>query len=99
MSETRRDPALQPRRQRKQKPPVDPNAPPETKAEKFTRLANRRVSKVLRGLSQLRNLASRATYAYTPEQAAKVVKHLKDAVADVESRFNGKPDVTASFTL
>ena len=57
------------------------------KQAKWRELANARVPKALRVLNQVRRLANRQTYNYTPEQARTLVSHLKAAVARIEDAF------------
>lgn len=63
---------------------------PETKEQKFSRLANPRMKKILARLKSLKNLSSRNVYSYTPEQAAKIVAALRTAVQEIEDAFVGK---------
>lgn len=59
----------------------------ETKADKFRRLANMRVSKVLSGIKNIGNLAGPG-YESTIEQRTKIIEALNTAVDDVENKFN-----------
>lgn len=83
----------------KPKPPVDANAPVETKAQRFTRLVNRRVPKALKCLEHVANLASLQSYDYTPEQAAKIVGALTAALKRLSDRFAGQKEQQATFQL
>jgi hypothetical protein len=56
----------------------------ETKRDKFVRLAENRMENVLKGISLLGNLANTNNYEYTEADAAKIIKTLKAAVADLE---------------
>lgn len=72
---------------------------PEFKAAKFKEIASNRVSKALRAINLIGNLAS-PNYVYTPEQTARIFAALKGAVAETEARFaapGGKPE--SKFTL
>ena len=69
----------------------------ETPSQKFARLARKRVTKVLNDLRLISNLSR---YAHTPEQGAKIVAALTDAVAVVELRFSSAPQAEKpSFDL
>jgi len=75
--------------------------PGETKEQRFQRLATKRTQAALQKVRLLGNLTS-SSYAYTPEQAAKVIGALRAAVDAVEARFNrvrGARAVEASFTF
>ena len=68
--------------------PTEKRAPrtAEEKASKFKELAVKRTNKVLKSIAGLGNLSS-SNYAYTEEQAAKMIAALKGAVAELETRF------------
>ena len=73
----------------------------ETKEQRFQRLATKRTQAALQKIRLLGNLTS-SSYAYTPEQAAKVIGALRAAVETVEAKFNrvrGTPASGTSFTL
>lgn len=63
---------------------------PETKAEKFRRLALARLPKAVSAIKQLRRLANQSQYEYTTEQADKLVAYILNEVALLESSFNSK---------
>lgn len=58
----------------------------ETKAEKFVRLAEARVSRVLEDVRLVTQLVAR-TYEHSPEQANVIVSTLANAVATVAKAF------------
>ena len=73
----------------------------ETKEQRFQRLATKRTQAALKKIQLLANLTT-SSYAYTPEQAAKVVGALREAVNTVEAKFNkvrGTRAPETSFTL
>ncbi len=73
----------------------------ETKEQRFQRLATKRTQAALQKIRLLCNLTS-SSYAYTPEQAAKIVGALRAAVGTVEAKFNrvrGTQAAETSFTL
>ncbi|MBI4341245.1 MAG: hypothetical protein HY598_03065 [Candidatus Omnitrophica bacterium] len=73
----------------------------ETKEQKFQRLATKRTQAALQKIRLLSNLAG-SSYAYTPEQAAKIIGSLRAAVDAVEARLNrvrGSQRADTSFSL
>lgn len=61
----------------------------ESKSQRFKRLANMRVPKVVRGIRNIGNLAARGQYEYTPEQVGKLIALLRSEVDSVAKRFEG----------
>ena len=59
----------------------------ETKEQKFARLATKRTQTALGKIRLLGNLAA-SSYRYTPEQAGRIVGALRQAVTEVENKFN-----------
>jgi hypothetical protein len=82
--------------ERKARKPVDPN---ETPAQRFVRLANRRVGKALNVLGHIASLGNRRQYEYSQEQVAKIKAALTAAVGKINSAFDGSVNVAATFTL
>jgi hypothetical protein len=75
--------------------------PGETKEQRFQRLATKRMQAALQKIRLLGNLTS-PSYAYTPEQAAKITGALRAAVDTVEAKFNrvrGTRAPETSFSL
>ena len=73
----------------------------ETKEQRFQRLATKRTQAALQKIRLISNLTS-SSYAYTPEQAAKIIGALRAAVDTVEAKFNrvrGTQVGASSFTL
>ena len=73
----------------------------ETKEQRFQRLATKRTQAALQKIRLLSNLTS-SSYAYTPEQAAKIVGSLRAGVDAVEAKFNrvrGSERADTSFSL
>ena len=58
----------------------------ETKEDRFKRLAEQRVAATLDKIRLIGNLAT-SQYAYSGDQVAKIFAALKDAMADVEDKF------------
>ena len=73
----------------------------ETKEQRFQRLASKRTQAALQKIRLLGNLTS-SSYAYTPEQAGKIIGALREAVGTVEAKFNrvrGTKAPETTFTL
>jgi len=73
----------------------------ETKEQKFQRLATKRTQAALQKIRLITNLTS-SSYAYTPEQAAKIIGSLRAAVDALEAKFNrvrGSQRADTSFSL
>lgn len=59
----------------------------ERKHAKFRELAEKRTNKALEAVRLIGNLSNRQTYAYQEAEVRKIVRALREAVADVEVRF------------
>jgi hypothetical protein len=73
----------------------------ETKEQRFQRLATKRTKAALEKIRLISNLTG-SSYAYTPEQAVKIIGALRAAVDIVEAKFNrarGTGAAETSFTL
>jgi hypothetical protein len=71
----------------------------EQKAERFKRLAEKRVRKVLDDIRIVSNLSNRGLYDYTPEQLRKIFGAMKDAITKAEARFRGEEKEEKNFEL
>jgi hypothetical protein len=60
----------------------------EKKHVKFRELAEKRTNKALEAIRLIGNLSNRQTYSFEEPEVRKIVKALRDAVADVEARFS-----------
>ena len=56
-------------------------------SRRFRELAEKRTNKALEAVRLVGNLSNRQTYAYEDAEVRKIVKALRDAVADIEARF------------
>lgn len=63
--------------------------PVESKADKWRRLANRRVPRAVKELRRLIPLANRSQYEYTDEQKAMLVNVLTEAIGEVKRAYEG----------
>ena len=61
---------------------------PESKRERFKRLAEARTKAVLSKLKVLGNCANRAGYDYSGEDVRKIFNAIKERVSDVEAKFS-----------
>jgi hypothetical protein len=59
----------------------------DRKHAKFRELAEKRTNKALEAIRLIGNLSNRQVYVYDESEVRKVVKALRDAVSEVESRF------------
>ena len=58
-----------------------------TKREKFRYLAEKRTNRALEAIGRISNLSNRQIYESEETEVRKIVRALKDAIAEVESRF------------
>ena len=65
------------------------------KREKFERLAEKRVSVLLNQIRVLGNLSNRVNYDYTEEHVAQIMRALRGAIRDMETRFGNKGQAEA----
>ena len=71
-----------------------------TKREKFRYLAEKRTNKALDAIGRISNLSNRQIYEFEDGEVRKIIKALKDAVSEVESRFaSPKGKSEAKFKL
>jgi len=59
----------------------------DTKRAKFRQLAENRTNKALAAIARIGNLSNRHLYHFEEEEVKKILKALRQAVAEVESRF------------
>lgn len=57
------------------------------KRKKFRELAESRTNKALDSVARIGNLSNRSLYEWEDTEVRKVIKALKDAVSEVETRF------------
>lgn len=75
--------------------------PREEDRGKFVKLASARVSKALKDIQLIGNLANRSNYDYTDEDVTKIFKALNEEIAACKKRFelSNKKGGTTKFTL
>lgn len=71
----------------------------ESKAERFRRLANRRVPAALKRLGAVANLGNKSQYECTEEQRDKLLQALASAFDDITSAFCGGGVKSEPFSL
>lgn len=88
------------------KPAKKPKPAPKTpeqrmreRRERFTKLAPSRTQKALIALRNVGRCGNQAGYSYTPEEAAKIIGALADALAQVQDDFAQKSSGKTLFTL
>lgn len=69
------------------------------KSVAFEELARARVRRVLKLLSGIENLANRAAYTWTDEQAGKIVSAINEKVKSVTMKFAGQKATKDQFDL
>lgn len=87
------DPATKMAVVRKGRAPVDPN---ETKEQKLSRLANKRVTLACKYIRLVGNLA---TYKPSAKQIEKIMLALGESCAAVQNRFEGTRKESVTFRL
>jgi len=73
----------------------------ESKADRFTRLAQARTTNVLRSIRILGNLSNTSNYSYTPEQVRKIFAAVRAQLDNAESKFEAgaRKSVSEKFKL
>lgn len=73
----------------------------EEDRSKFVKLASARVTKALKDIQLIGNLANRSNYDYTDEDVTKIFKALNEEIAACKKRFelSNKKAGGAKFTL
>lgn len=68
---------------------------------KFVKLASARVTKTLKDIQLIGNLANRSNYDYTDEDITKIFRALNEEIASCKKRFelSNKKSGAAKFTL
>jgi hypothetical protein len=79
---------------------VEPATTSEGKREKFRTLAEGRTNNALVAIGRIGNLSNRQLYDFEEAEVRRIVKALKEAVGEVESRFaSPKGKAEARFKL
>lgn len=69
----------------------------ETKAQRFERIAERRVNETLRALRLLGNVSDRRNYAYTDEQIAMILAAIDLEYRSLKARFKAEAPAEAQM--
>ena len=69
------------------------------KREKFRDLAESRTTKALEAISRIGNLSNRQVYEYEDAEVKKIMRALRDTVAEVEARFESPRTRKTGFKL
>ena len=71
-----------------------------SKREKFLELANKRVSRAIKDLQLVSNLANRKNYQYSEDEAKKIIRALQTEVDRIKQQFQtGTQAVQSNFKL
>lgn len=88
------------------KKPRAPKSPPKTpeqrqreRRERFIKLAPARVNKALTAIKNVGRCGNQASYSYSPEEAARIIGALSDALAEVQDAFAQKSSGKTLFSL
>ena len=71
----------------------------KTKKEKFVELAEVRVPKVLRQITQIGNLSDKSRFEYTDKQVKQIHEALKESLDRMTTRFENGEDKEEVFKL
>ena len=71
----------------------------ESKADKFVRLGEYRVNKVIDAIGRLENLSNRTNYEYTQEQVEAMFSIMEKRLLEVKGRFAPKKEKEDTFSL
>ena len=71
----------------------------ETKRERFIRIAERRVSKILSDFDSLAKCADRKNYEYNKDDVDKIFKAIDAKIKDIKSIYRGTDKKNNKFSL
>lgn len=71
----------------------------ESKADKFIRLGEYRVNKVMDAVARLEHLANRSNHEYTEEQVEAMFSIIETKLAEVKGRFAPKKGKDDTFSF
>ncbi len=60
----------------------------DSNKEKFRSLAEKRTNNAISAISRIGNLSNRRLYSYEEQEVKKIIKALRDALSEIEDRFN-----------
>lgn len=71
----------------------------ESKADKFIRLGEYRVNKVIEAIGRIEHLSNRSNYEYTEEQVEVMFSMIEKRLAEVKGRFAPKQEKNNTFSF
>ena len=71
----------------------------ESKADKFIRLGEYRVNKVMEAMGRIAHLSNRSNYEYTEEQVETMFSMIEKRLAEVKGRFVPKQEKNNTFSF
>lgn len=71
----------------------------ESKADKFVRLGESRVNKVMEAIGRIAYLANSGNYEYTQEQVDEMFSIMENRLAEVKSRFAPRQTENHTFSF
>lgn len=71
----------------------------ESRADKFVRLGEYRVNKVIDAIGRLENLSNRSNYEYTQEQVETMFSMMEKRLMEVKGRFAPKQAKDNAFSF
>lgn len=69
------------------------------KREKFVKLAEGRTRSALNSIRKIGNLSNKRAYDYSDDDVKKIVRALRDAIADLEKKFSSSGQQSDKFKL
>lgn len=79
--------------------PKTPEQRQRERRERFAKLAPARVNKALAALRNVARCGNQASYSYSPDEAAKIMGALSDALTEVQDAFAQKSSGKTLFSL
>ena len=72
----------------------------KNRAKKFIELAEKRMSRLIKQIRLVGNLANKSNYSYSDSQANKIIKTLNDELSGVRQKFrSNKNSESSKFKL
>lgn len=72
---------------------------PESKSDKFARLAIQRTGKALAAMKQIKNLSNRAAYEFDDDKIERITAALSNGLEQIEQAFSGSAVKTSGFSF
>lgn len=73
------------------RPKKDPNAPVQTKREKFTEQAQKRTVRAIKAIRSVGTLARPSSFDYNEDDVQKIIQTLANELKGVQARFEVPP--------